>query len=984
MPVGVIRAPLLPIETYPREAPRQLPADPLARAALAVGAAGIVDAWERDGATDRLRRKLLRYSIRMATRPTPFGLFAGVGLVEWADHTDVALAAVPARTRTRPDMGWLLDLVQTLERDPAIRRQLRLFTNPLAFVKNDHVFLRDGATIPSNPLPVPPDVQRILEMSRSPRPYADIRAGLDGTPELLLDRLFERSLLLSDLRPPLTENDPARYVCERLRGVVGTSGVESSLEALLDALTAWDESKLEERCVRWTAVTQRALGVHQPDSSAPALQVDAAVRLEGRQVHRAVAREAARAAELLLRLSPLPDGLPALNEYRERFARRYGDGREMPILELLDPDVGLGPLATTAAANARNAARWSHRDQALWTLALEAFRDHRHGVELDAATLARLETCRPRAATVPDSLEICVSVLAKSAADVDAGAFAVIVGPSLGAEPAGAHLARFADVIGPSVREALGQVPRLAPTTELVHLPIPARAANVAVRPRIVESEIVCGTTPSRPASAIPLKEVVVGLHEDRLYARWIRQKTELAVTIHSMLARESAPAPFQLLEGIGLQGRPVLSAFDWGPAAQLPSLPRVTYGKAVLSPARWRLDSLDGTPRFRQVFDAWRRDADVPRFVYLTHADHRLLLDLDEPSHVELLREELTGHPDVSEKVVEEALPGREHAWIESPQGRHAAEFVVMLGRREPRSRALIGRRSSAIARDARLRPPGSDWLYLKLYYPAPLQDEFIAGEALVFADFVCAAGLAESWFFVRYADPEPHVRLRFHGEPGTLAGRLLPQAIAWGQRLMRDTLCDRFTFDTYEREIERYGGEAAIEIAEAVFAADSYASAQIISLLPRLDTVDRTAVGVLTYNVLLGALHACPSGRLNWCRAHLARGRRYGAVYRTRGPELRDLLAHGPGNDLGGKALATVVNRLRRSLEPLGAELRGLVPQPEFDRVCASLLHMHANRLLGPDSEGERQVAELAARSRLAIETDSSSAELDRGWAG
>src|SRR4051794_13466963 len=91
---GVIRSPLLPVDAYPRAAADGrgdeglLPADPLARAALAVGTADLSAALQRPygDARDaaRLRSRVLRYVIRMTTRPTPFGLFAGAGLVEWA------------------------------------------------------------------------------------------------------------------------------------------------------------------------------------------------------------------------------------------------------------------------------------------------------------------------------------------------------------------------------------------------------------------------------------------------------------------------------------------------------------------------------------------------------------------------------------------------------------------------------------------------------------------------------------------------------------------------------------------------------------------------------------------------------------------------------------------------------------------------------------------------------------------------------------
>jgi thiopeptide-type bacteriocin biosynthesis protein len=44
-----------------------------------------------------------------------------------------------------------------------------------------------------------------------------------------------------------------------------------------------------------------------------------------------------------------------------------------------------------------------------------------------------------------------------------------------------------------------------------------------------------------------------------------------------------------------------------------------------------------------------------------------------------------------------------------------------------------------------------------------------------------------------------------------------------------MSDGVCLRFVLDTYEQEIERYGGLAGMAAAEAIFAADSRCAADL-----------------------------------------------------------------------------------------------------------------------------------------------------------
>jgi hypothetical protein len=88
----LVRAPLLPVERYLALAERstdeqapyaRLPEDPYICAALAVGSGNLFETLgkaDTSGEDDRgAAGKLLRYLIRMSTRPTPYGLFAGVG-----------------------------------------------------------------------------------------------------------------------------------------------------------------------------------------------------------------------------------------------------------------------------------------------------------------------------------------------------------------------------------------------------------------------------------------------------------------------------------------------------------------------------------------------------------------------------------------------------------------------------------------------------------------------------------------------------------------------------------------------------------------------------------------------------------------------------------------------------------------------------------------------------------------------------------------
>lgn len=226
MDFAIVRTPLLPVEAFLHlrspEDQQALLKDARVRKAVAVGSVSLFHALRRLECGDLARKdeeraiaKLLRYQIRMSTRPTPYGLFAGCAAAPFADNTGLAICATLARSRTRPDMTWLMNFVAEAESNPSIRKRLRLIANPLLQMEGGRASLT--ARMPghkeekSQPVSIRATraVTKALELARSWIGYADLSACLQqaypSAPpekvERLLDELQEQTILLTDLRP---------------------------------------------------------------------------------------------------------------------------------------------------------------------------------------------------------------------------------------------------------------------------------------------------------------------------------------------------------------------------------------------------------------------------------------------------------------------------------------------------------------------------------------------------------------------------------------------------------------------------------------------------------------------------------------------------------------------------------------------------------------------------------------------------------------
>jgi thiopeptide-type bacteriocin biosynthesis protein len=229
---------------------------------------------------------------------------------------------------------------------------------------------------------------------------------------------------------------------------------------------------------------------------------------------------------------------------------------------------------------------------------------------------------------------------------------------------------------------------------------------------------------------------------------------------------------------------------------------------------------------------------------------------------------------------------------------------------------------------------------------------------------DSALTSGSADGWFFIRYGDPDRHLRVRLHGQPERLHAEVLPQLEAAVTTGVDAGQVWRVQLDTYEREIERYGGDRGIELAEEVFHADSDAVLDILRSLSGEDGLDlRWRLALPGIDLLLEALglgleekrSVVRAAREGYGREFRVDGAFRGAVgqrYRTERARVESLLdPHREATTQLAPGLAALRRRSLR-LAPVAAELRELAQTGRLPVTLADLatsyVHMHVIRLL------------------------------------
>lgn len=126
----------------------------------------------------------------------------------------------------------------------------------------------------------------------------------------------------------------------------------------------------------------------------------------------------------------------------------------------------------------------------------------------------------------------------------------------------------------------------------------------------------------------------------------------------------------------------------------------------------------------------------------------------------------------------------------------------------------------------------PGSQWVYFKIYTGKRTADELLFKYILPMIKGLKEETVIKKWFFIRYSDPDFHLRLRLLVIDVSHVGIVISMFYSKFISCYLNGLIWKVQLDTYDREVERYGKDL-IEEAESIFCIDSEC---IIDIIKRL----------------------------------------------------------------------------------------------------------------------------------------------------
>ncbi|MEZ0609798.1 lantibiotic dehydratase [Fibrella sp. WM1] len=822
-----------------------------------------------------LLRPLINYVLRISTRSTPFGLMAGcaVGYVD-ADMSQVRLQPLAQRAAVfrRLDMDCIARLVQHLLLEPSIRQQVRFFTNNSHYaIGNELRYIECDNSGPQRRYFVSavahsPSLQALLDEANDGRTRAQLTAWLvaDGydaeAAQHLIEQLIDSQLIVSDLEPQLTGGPMLPRLRTKLMQLSGTEAFVALIDRVDHLLSHSDQpAPVVQEQVR------QALALYLPLSPTQHLiQTDLFICTSASQLsERVVSMITDQLGTLLLLNQPRP--MPAFREFVRRFQERY-DGREIPLFDALDGEFGVGYGTTTGGQTVytpltdglpfptpptTKSVAWGAFDELALKKWGQALHTGQLAVELTMDELATL----PKPIPPSTSAYVAGNLLGASEADLDQGTFQFNL-LATGGPSAANLLGRFcahSPELTAHVQASLAQEVQHAPDAlfaELVHWP-DDRLGNVLIRPAFRPYEIPYISRASvAPAQQLPASDLLVSVGPDGLVRlRSRRYDCPVVPRLSNAHNFQHGLSIYQFLADLQHQEATMNIRWHWGPLEGQSFLPRITFKNLILCRANWTLAVALlplTTPQDLALY--LQRTHHVPNWIALAQGDNELVIDLSSTLGRQTLFDEAKR---LTTLRLVEWLATPDQCWVRDGDQRFVQELVLPISHlpvttMPPKPLRPTGAEPIV----ARSFAPGSEWLYVKLYTGAYHADELLTSVIAPLVQAFYQDEQISDCFFIRYYDPDFHLRLRFRSQRPGFTGPLLDQLHDQLSPYLAAGIVHRVQVDTYEREVERYGA-ATVALSEQLFSADSLAT--LTYLTDEADATDRWLFALQSCNTLL-----------------------------------------------------------------------------------------------------------------------------------
>jgi thiopeptide-type bacteriocin biosynthesis protein len=784
----------------------------------------------------KIEFSLFKYYNRMSSRCTPFGLLAGCSLGRFGEESNIVISS-GRNPHLRLDMDFLGGLSDRLTSSEAIIRKVRFYPNSSLFRFNKF-YRYSERRISANGM----RTYHLVKIPYEKILTSIIRSATDGIyfsgivniitsagyneedAALYTKQLIDNQVLISEVEMNVT----GKHYFTRLTGLIKERGLENEhtdkILLLASQLEIANTTREEKKIDTYQQVyrTAASLGIDVKENRL--FQIDMLRDTDECRLDENIKTEVFEGIKALSRLVHFDRRQLNIEKFKRAFAERF-DHQAVLLLEAVDSEIGIGYNARSTSDLIKNDTTNERNASDLFKLGkyLEWKKNGSAFIELTD------EELKPFPVRI-DQLSSSFNVLASIYLKEDKDPLIYLKGCS---GPSATNLMGRFSFLSQDMEEKLKQACQMEESAdpdkiyaEIVHLP-QSRIGNILSRPRLRQYEIVyLGYSDIPTEFQIQLSDLYLVLKQGKLVLFSKKLNKEVIPRLSSAHNFRNSLPVYNLL--CDLQYEDVLPSlfWDWGIINTQGRFPRVSYKNVILSRASWVLQEKQVQPGAKpgtsmlQLEEIISRES-IPRYVCLTESDNEIVLDTTSKFCKEYLLKDLAK----KKRLHLNELPGSEWASIVKDRdgNDYCNEINIGIVRMQSASNKDAGQkiRIDSFHSVQRVFMPGSEWLYVKIYMADKNADQVLAGLMQVLKDLERKKTI-QKWFFLRYADPHFHLRIRFKLSDAAATAKVISAVNGKMAGFLQEKIIWNIQYDTYIRELERYQGKN-IDLSEDFFFRDS-----------------------------------------------------------------------------------------------------------------------------------------------------------------
>lgn len=815
----------------------------------------------------KLNISIYKYKTRASYRCTPFGLFAGLSIGEWNNNNNIVFDSEIKNfinRKTRLDMNVLCSLAQELSKLEYIKPYLKFYPNTSIYPIGEnyrYVEYYYQNTIrfhKINKVDFSEYLQRILNACKIGLTKQQISNLLisesidEQEATTFVDELISAQLLVSEIEPTVTGLDYFSVLLSHLQKI-NSSHQNNELDQLLSILRSIDilikniDTTILNDIEAYKTIYNKLKQILPNLSETNLFQTDLYKKPIHNSLNSDIQKQINNTIYFLNKINP-PTINQRMEDFKKFFYERYED-YEIPLSIALDTETGIGyPNKDSNGINeltegiyAQNEnndtnIKWNLLQTRLLKLITDSVKHNKKIIQITENDFKGIDFSKSE---LPLSFSIMFKVIDTETNKIEINGF--------GGSSAVNLLGRFAGgdkELENIVLQITNFEQKRMPDkilAEIVHLP-ESRTGNILARPCIRKYEIpYLAKSSVDDECQIKMENLFLKIVDNKiiLFDKHLQKEIIPRLGNAHNYSYNSLPV-YHFLCDLQMQYFSKFSlGFNWGELSnQFTFLPRVEYQNVILSSAKWQLIKTDleslqdkkksDTEKQKYFFELKQR-IELPDKFIVVEGDNELLIDTNNPIAIDTFIDLIKNK---SQITLEEYLFDTNNSLVkDNNRNSYTNECIaIVLNENNVSKKNSIYHIKSNNSKS--VFSIGSEWLYYKIYCGVKTADYILSEKIREITQRLLEKKIIDKWFFIRYADPDNHLRFRIHITDFNKYGEAIMLIHSNLEPLIHQHLIAKIQTDTYKRELDRYGNNS-IDLAEDLFFYDSIFVSDMINLL-------------------------------------------------------------------------------------------------------------------------------------------------------